>query len=229
MSLMHLYRRLRFLALLLSLSVCHCLLPGCRRNDAAVTSGGVHRSVPKAPELTDPESQVITEGSKSAAMSSEVEAEAVDKAMRRHFGLRVARDEDRRARAIAMRPGVNVRAVLRDLPVLRHVEEVDISGTPLREEDLVRLVDSCPNIRVLDLLDCSLDSSWAIPPLRRLKRLECLSITEDDQEGRRAWNAVFGDIMSYNGEVPDPKCSWQWRYGLTLDPDAPGRRRGSLP
>jgi hypothetical protein len=162
-------------------------------------------------------------------MSAEVEAEAVTKLMRRFFGLRVARDENRLTRAIAMRPDVSVRLVLRELPVLRHVEEVNLSGTRLSEEDLERLVDACPNIRVLDLLDCSLESAWAAPILRRLKRLECLAITEDDPKERRAWNAVFGDVMSYNGEPPHPKCDWQWFYWLTRVPDGPGGERGTVP
>jgi hypothetical protein len=82
---------------------------------------------------------------------------------------------------------------------------------------------------VLDLLDCSLESSWAAPLLQRLERLECLSITEDDPEARQAWNAVFGEIMSYNGEAPHPKCRWQWFYWVTPDPDGPGGKRGTVP
>ena len=128
-----------------------------------------------------------------------------------------------------MRPDVRVREVLRDLPVLRHVEEVDLSGTPLNDEDLVRLVTACPNVRVLYLMDCSLESDWAAPILRRLERLECLAITEDDEEARQPWDAVFGDIMSYTGEAVGPKCSWQWRYWLTPDPDAPGGKKGTHP
>ena len=221
--------RLGLVSLALALAVYHCLVPGCRRTDRRGTSGSREPSLAKAPESTLLEPEVLTERPESTAMSADAEAEAVTKLMRRHFGLRVARDEDQRARAIAMRPDVTVRIVLRDLPVLRHVEEVDLSGTHLREEDLLRLVNACPNIRVLDLLDCALESDWAAPILRRLKRLECLGITEDDKLARQSWEAVFGDIMSYEGEAVAPNCSWQWRYWLTPDPDAPGGKRGTVP
>lgn len=216
--------------LVLALSACYCLLPGCRRGDG-VTGGSIQPPpVAQTPEPSQGEPQVLAGDPPSAEMSAETEAHVVDGMMRRHFGLRVARDENRRARAIAMRPHVSVQSVLRRLPVLRHVEEVNLSGTPLSEEDLIRLVDACPNIRLLNLLDCSLDSTWAAPVLWRLKSLECLMITEDDEEDRQAWDAVFGDIVLYAGEAADrPDCLGEWRFLLTRDPDAPGGKRGSLP
>jgi hypothetical protein len=218
--------RLGVVSLVVALPMCHGLLSGCRSNDGGVKSGSVELS---RANTTEPTIHGPVDAKKDP-LSAETEAKIVDELMRRHFGLRVARDENRRAKAIAMRPDVSVSTVLRRLPILRHVEEVDLSGTTLSEEDLIRLVDACPGIRMINLLDCSLDSTWAPPVLARLKSLECLMTTEEDKDNRKAWYAVFGDIVVFEGETAErPDCLGQWRFLLTRDPDAPGGTRGSLP
>jgi hypothetical protein len=64
------------------------------------------------------------------------EANAVTHMMRRHSTVRVARDTDGNAKAIVIPSDGRVRSVLRGMPILPHVEEVDVTGAPLYEEDL---------------------------------------------------------------------------------------------
>jgi hypothetical protein len=146
------------------------------------------------------------------------EAEALTKMLQRYGRVRVTKDAQLRPRSIVVPSDIRVGSVLRNLPVLEYVEEIDVSSTFVREGDLEQLVLKCPNIRILDITDCTVSAAWAAEILRRLNRLECLIVTVNDEADRRGWDRSFGDVVLYEGKPQRRPCEWKWRSQWTMDP-----------